>query len=106
MTSYLDKHNKDITLERIEPWEAERVLGVRIPMSGGMKHEYAYRKKQLSTLSKRVYNAPFDPQDAFMVYSCRYRPMIVFLLPVTTFTENQCAALQKPFIHKLLQNWD
>ena len=41
--------NVDV-LERLEPWQAERMLGLRLPMTGEMKDELQYRKKQMEKL--------------------------------------------------------
>ena len=89
-------------LTRLEPWDAERVLGVRLPMNGDMKKEFKYRQEQAATLGKRLYQAPFTPHDAYMVYETRYKPMITYSMPITMFTENRLYDIQKKFIHLLL----
>ena len=93
---------KEDTIERINPWEAERVLGLRIPMTGEMNTELKYRVKQSTTLATRLYAAPFTPHDAYTVYNCRYKSMIRYCLPVTTFTEDKLNEIQKKFIYLLL----
>ena len=73
--SHESGQNKD-TLERIEPWNAERVLGLRLPMTGNMATEFAFRKKQIKTLGNRIYKAPFTPHDVYVVYQSRYMAMV------------------------------
>ena len=85
----------DDTLERIEPWDAERVLGLRLPMTGSMKFEYKYRKKQIDEMAEIMYQAPFTAHDAYIVYSVRYRAIIRYALPITTFTTTQLDEIQK-----------
>lgn len=102
VSSAFDQHQVEWDLERLEPWKAERVLGVRVPLTGEMKWEYNFRMKQMKTLAKRLYTSPFDFRDSYMVYAFRYRPMIKFPLPVTTFSREECHELQKPVIFKLL----
>ena len=51
-------------LERLEPWRAEQVLGLRVPMSSEMKQEFEYRKQQIEALANSMYKAPFSPRDA------------------------------------------
>ena len=89
-------------LKRIEPWEAERILGVRLPADGNMNAEYKFRKKQADNLGLKLFNAPFSPYDAWTVYQSRYKAMIGYSLPVTTFTRNQLDQIQKKFIFFLL----
>ncbi len=102
IASCLDKYNTKFQLLRKEPWEAERVLGVRLPMSGKMDVEYKFRLHQMKDFAQLVARAPLTPFDAFMVYQSRYCPMIKFPLPVTIFTEKECHNLQKPVIFQLL----
>ena len=94
--------NKDDSLERLEPWNAERILGVRLPMNGDMRHEFNFRKDQATSLGKKLYQAPFTPHDANMVYETRYKPMITYALSITTFSELQLNEIQKKFIYLLL----
>ena len=89
-------------LERISAFSAERILGIRLSMSGEMKQEYEYRKEHIDNLAHRLYTAPFSPADAYIVYSTRYKPMIRYALPITTFTQQQLENIQKRFIHLLL----
>ena len=89
-------------LERLEPSQAERVLGVRVPMDGNMNEEYNFRKSQIRDLSKKIQGAPINHWDAWMIYESRYRAIIRYPLPVTMFTMEQCHDIQKPFINALL----
>ena len=100
--SALDPHKGKYTLTRIEPNEANRVLGIRLPMTGNMIQEFEYRCKQADKYSVKLRNAPLNTLDSFMVYSGRYRPMIKYPLPVTLFNEDQCHTIQKKFIMELL----
>jgi hypothetical protein len=95
-------HQEQVDLERIEPWQGERILGVRIPIHGTMTEELTYRQQQTQDMAKALRKAPFDPQDAWMVYESRYRAALRFPLPVTTFTEAECHSIQQPFIYQLL----
>ena len=72
--------NKMYTLERLDPWKSERILGVRVPMDGNMKNESKYRTKQTEDMAKKLYHAPFTPKDAEMVYQARYKPAIWYAL--------------------------
>ena len=102
MSSLEDGRVHEQILGRLEPNEAERVLGVRLPLDGNMKEEFIYRCKQIRDLSKKVYKAPLGHWDSWVVYESRYRAIIRYPLPVTLFTAAQCMTIQRPFIDALL----
>jgi hypothetical protein len=64
------------TLERLELDEADRVLGLRLPMNGTMDKEFKFRCHQIRTFSKQVYLAPLTHRDAWLFYESRYRSKI------------------------------
>ena len=82
-------------LERLEPWESERVLGVHLPMNGDMKKEFNHRVKQIDGMAKRLFRAPFSYKDAEIVYQVRYKAAIRYPLPVTLFTSKLCTLVKK-----------
>ena len=102
MTSPIDDLKVEEKLSRLEPQEADRVLGVRLPLDGSMGVEYEYRKSQLIDFALKLKNAPLSHYDAYVVYESRYRAMIKYPLPVTQFTKKQCHNLQRPVINSLL----
>jgi hypothetical protein len=102
MTNNVDTHKSEEFLGRLEPNEAERVLGVRLPLDGNMNTEFAYRCKQIVAFSRKVFNAPINHWDAWLIYESRYRAMIRYPLPVTTFTNAQCIKIQRPFVNIIL----
>ena len=102
INSPISATDKNDNLSRLEPWEADRVLGLRLPMTGSMSLEYEYRMKQIKTLAKKLYTAPFSHQEAYQVYFSRYRPIVCYPLPVTLFSIKQCDQIQKKFIFHLL----
>ena len=102
ITSPITTSGKIDKLTRMEPWEADRVLGLRLPMTGSMTKEYNYRLQQTKMLAKKLYNAPFSHQEAYQVYYTRYKPIVCYPLSVTLFNTNQCDQIQKPFIYHLL----
>ena len=97
---------KEGQLTRLETWEAERVLGIRLPMDGTMNTEYNYRNKQMDTLSHSLYHGPFTPKDAYMIYNARYKAMIKYPLPITQFTTQQLDNIQKNSFTPYCQNLD
>ena len=102
LTSPINSGGTTESLQRLEPGQADRILGVRLPMDGTMTAEYEYRQRQMKDFAKKLGNAPISNYDAYIVYECRYRAMIRYPLDVTHFTPNQCNTLQKPVIDALL----
>jgi ribonuclease HI len=102
MTNIVQGNKVEQVLGRLEPDQAERVLGVRLPLDGNMKEELNYRCQQMRAFSKKVYNAPINHWDAWIIYESRYRAMIRYPLPVTMFTREQCIKIQRPFVHAIL----
>lgn len=102
MSSPIDPNKREECYQRLDPWEADRVLGVRLPMDGNMREEYKYRLEQAKTFTRKLINAPLSHYDAHVVYESRYRPMVSYPLSVTTFSSKQCNEIQKPFVAALL----
>ena len=89
-------------LERLEPWETERILGLRLPLTGSMTNELKFRKKKLDTFGTKMYKAPLTQVEAHIALQTRYYPMAKYPLPVTMFTTSELMEMQKKCIHKLL----
>ena len=102
MKDNIDGNENRQILGRLETNEAERVLGVRLPLDGNMGEEYKFRCKQIREFSRRVFNAPLSHWDSWVIYESRYRAIIRYPLPVTLFTMNQCMTIQRPFIDAIL----
>ena len=56
-------------IKRIEPSNAERILGVRCALDGNDTTEFNYRLEEVTTLAGRISNAPLTRFDAEVV--CR-----------------------------------
>ena len=102
LTSPIENTGNEESLQRLDPWEADRVLGVRLPMDGNMNEEYKYRIEQIIGFTRRLNGAPLNHYDANIVYECRYRATVSYPLPVTAFSEKQCHSIQRPFMAALL----
>ena len=91
-----------IPIERIDPWDASRVLGIRLPMTGSMNVELRYRIQQSKNMAQCLQQAPLDPLESYIVYSTRFRAMLRFPLAVTQFTVEECNEIQRHFYAVLL----
>jgi hypothetical protein len=92
----------DTTITRLQPWQAERHLELRIPLNGSSTIEYNYRVQEAETMGDKIYNSSFDHSDAYLEYVTRWIPTIRYPLLVTTFSDKKCDGIQKPFIFRLL----
>ena len=82
----------------LKPNQGLRLLGVRMALSGSFQDEYQYRKSQIQILAGKLRAHAFDERDAWLIYQTRYRPMLRYCLPITTFSDKQCLTIQSPFI--------
>jgi hypothetical protein len=82
----------------LKPDQGLRLLGIRMALSGSFQDEYEYRLAQIKRLAGKMRAAAFDARDAWLIYQTRYRPMIRYCLPITTFSDTQCNKIQSPFI--------
>ena len=55
-------------LMRLDPNNAERVLGIRLPLTGSMIIEKNYRKKQLKQFCLDLYQSPLSQYEAHSAY--------------------------------------
>jgi hypothetical protein len=92
----------DTTFRELTPDQGLRLLGVRMSLSGSFTDEYKYRLNQINVLAGKLKANAFDERDAWLIYQTRYRPMIRYCLPITTFTDKQCKKIQSPFINAFL----
>ena len=60
-----------VKVNRIEAWEAERILGVRRALDGQEEVEFSYRLDETKTLVERIVTAPLTRFDAEVVFSER-----------------------------------
>ena len=101
ITSVLDTSNEQ-QLKRIDPHQAERVLGIRLPLTGKMTIEMNFRKEQLLDFCKSLYKAPLSHYEAHVAYQSRYKSIAKYPFPITTFSSSQLDEIQKPSIRLLL----
>jgi len=90
-----------VTIRRVEPNHAERILGVRMSVTAQMKTEYTYRLSQSQDLAARIKKAPLSRIEAEAAYR-HWIPVASYCLPITTFTDKQTAKLMSPIYQALL----
>ena len=100
--STLDPFSKQTQIKRLEPWEAQRQLGIRLPLTGSCSLEFQFRLQQSSSLATALKRAPLTSHEAYTHFRQYFLPSLSFPFPVTTLTTSQCHQLQKKYIFTLL----
>ena len=92
----IKKHAQTETLERIDAdTTAERVLGIRLPLSSSMTIEKKFRKKQLKEFCTSLYKSPLTHYEAHSAYQSRYKSIATLSYTVTMFTSSELMDIQK-----------
>ena len=97
-----DQQKQKISLKRLQPWEAERYLGVRITLNGNHMEELKVRKEQVSDMAEKILQSSICRHQAYMIHGIQYRPAIIYPLQHVMFTEKECHSIQKPIINALI----
>ena len=54
LTSPIARKKEEEHLQQLDPWEVDRVLGVRLPMDGSMEAEFKYRLGQSKEFARKL----------------------------------------------------
>ena len=95
-------NNKTSEITQVAPTQGNRLLGVRISGTGNFKDEFEFRLEQSYQMAVKMRKAKMDRKEAYLVYATRYKPMLHYPLPITTFTDSQCKQIQSPFLNVLI----
>ena len=98
----IEENLVDVTFNELEPDQGHVLLGVRLSLSGSFADEFTFRKQQVQDFANKLKATAFDTRDAWMIYQARYKPKVKYCLPITTFTYDQCCAIERPFITAFL----
>ena len=90
------------SLERLDPNQAERVLGIRLLLTGEMKYEFEYRRSQLLQFGQKLYKSPLTHKEVHSAYQSRYKSIATYPYTITTFTTSELNQIQKKPIYLLL----
>ena len=89
-------------LVRLDPDKAERVLGIRLPLTGSMTMEKKFRQQQLKEFCTNLYNSPLSHYEAHSAYQTRYKSIATYPYTVTTFSTKTLNEIQKSSVKLLL----
>ena len=98
----IKNNEKKEYLERLDPNHAERVLGIRLPLTGEMTEELQYRKKNLRQFCQKLYNSPISNYETHIAYQSRYKAISRYPYTVTTFSSKELNEIQKNSMMLLL----
>ena len=74
-----------VKIKRIEPGDADKILGLKMAINGLFIQEYKRRKEDLDTLASTLDQKPFTRLEAYVLYSSRYLLAIRYFLHHTCF---------------------
>jgi len=83
-------------LTRLEPWEAERALGVRLAPDGNMKIETQYHLAQAHQWAAQMILHKASRYSSWINFSCVLMKRLEYPLMATTLSRADCDAIIKP----------
>jgi len=81
-------------IKRIEPSDADKLLGLKMAINGLFIHEYKRRKEEIDTLATTLAQMPFTRIEAFVLYASRYLPIIWYFLYQTCFSTHDARNIE------------
>ena len=90
----LETQNKSVIIERKDPSEACKDLGIFIAPDGNMEAQFNQCIATAKQLKKIVSMASLTRNEADVFYHSRYMGWARYFLPITTFSRTECNAIQ------------
>jgi hypothetical protein len=81
------------SLRRLEPWEAERTLGVRLAPDGNMDAQMKYMENKASEWAERIRTGHLPRHLTWLAWKTTISKTLEYPLPVTTLSQAQCKKL-------------
>ena len=86
------------SLTRLEPSEARRTLGVRLALDGNNKAEFQFRLTQVKLWSDALRTGRLPRPLAWLSMTTSILSTLVYPLPSTTFTKQECTKILLPVL--------
>jgi hypothetical protein len=86
------------TVTRKEPNQSVKQLGVLVNPAGSFAVELERRVKYSTSLATRLRRVNMTPMNALRLYRNIWLPSCQYPLAVTSFTKDECAKTEKPFL--------
>ena len=93
--------NKEVIIERKDPHEACKDLGIFLAPDGNMKEQFKASLDRSKRLKAIISSSPITRSEAIVFYHSRCMGWARYFLPITTFSKQQCIKIQSQ-IHQAL----
>eukprot|EP00957_Ditylum_brightwellii_P091664 6979517-Ditylum_brightwellii.AAC.1 len=90
------------TVQRKEANDSIKQLGVLANPAGNFRQELERRKDYSARMATRIRTMHMKPKNAFCLYRNIWLPASQYPLAVTSFTEDECLSIMKPFVCAIL----
>lgn len=81
------------TLRRLEPWEAERTLGIRLAPDGNMESQMRYMESKAKEWAEKIRSGHLPRHLTWLAWKTTITKTLEYPLPVTTLNQKQCNRL-------------
>jgi hypothetical protein len=89
-------------IERVDPSEARRTVGVRLAPDGNNVQELEYLHEQIAVWCDKMKSSRLPRSLVWMSFTTRILTKLLFSLPATTFTSQECYDLMTPLLEVAL----
>jgi len=97
-----DVSGSRIPLDRLEPHEAERSLGIRLAPDGNHTAELQFRKEQTLVWASRIANSKAPRHITWLNFKTVLLKQVEYPLMVTTFSRAECDDILRPALQTVL----
>jgi hypothetical protein len=80
-------------LRRLEPWEAERTLGIRLAPDGNMTSQMQYMESKANEWAAKIRSGWLPRHLTWLAWKTTIQKTLEYPLPVTTLSQAQCKRL-------------
>jgi hypothetical protein len=88
-----DLYGSQQTLKHMQPWEAERTLGVRLAPDGNMDAQFAWMLQTARTWAEKIRTGHLPRHLTWQAWKSTIQKTLEYPLTTTTLTEAQCYKL-------------
>ena len=90
----LEANNERVQINRKDPNEACKDLGIYIAPDGNMKQQYEYCLGKAKAMKTTIMTSALTRNEADIFHHSRYMGWARYFLPITTFFKNECDSIQ------------
>jgi hypothetical protein len=94
----MQNQQSPIQLKRLEVSEARRTLGVRLAPDGNNQAEFLYLRDECNQWADRIRSGMVQRKYAWQAFSSTIWAKVVYALPATTFSQQQCHEITKQMV--------